>query len=78
MKTTNSRLDIHEIFVRKPTDAQRCTMLRQACHNAVASMLQRQLQWGPTLIVLGVYSRTVLEQQARAFHRPLVKLICAP
>jgi hypothetical protein len=41
-------------------------MLRQACRDVVTSILQRQLQWGPTVIVLGVYSRTMLEQQARA------------
>ena len=27
------------------------------------SFLQRQLQWGLTLVVLGIYNRTMLEQQ---------------
>ena len=32
-------------------------------YNIVMSFLQRQLQWGLTLVVLGIYNRTMLEQQ---------------
>ncbi len=45
----------------------RSTIPYQTCCNVVTSMLQRELQWRPTLVILGVYNRTMLEQQARAF-----------
>jgi hypothetical protein len=37
-------------------------MLLQPCRNVVASLLQRYLQWGPTLVVLGVNNRTMVQQ----------------
>ena len=49
-------------------------MLCQAYRNVLATMLQGQLQCGPTLVVLGVYDRTVLEQQACTFNCPAVQI----
>ena len=48
-------------------------MLYQACRNVVTSMVERKFQRGPALVVLGVYSRAMLEQQARAFDRPAAR-----
>ena len=52
-------------------------MLFQASRDVVTFMLQRQLQWGATLVILGVYNRTMLKQQARALDRPQARSIIA-
>src|SRR5216684_9272224 len=53
--------------------SRRSTMLQQARCDVVTFMLKRQLQWGLTLLVLGIYNRTILEQQARTLDRPLTR-----
>ena len=48
-------------------------MLYQACRNVATSMVKRKFQWGPALVVFGIYDRAMLEQQARAFDRPAAR-----
>ena len=40
----------------------RSTVLRQACRHVVPPILQRLLHWGPTVVVLCVHIRAVLDQ----------------
>jgi hypothetical protein len=66
----SSRVSINQIPLKVllpiyPSDmlySMRSTMLLQACRNVVTSMIQCQLQWRPTVVVLGVYNRAVLNQ----------------
>ena len=58
LSSAHQRIDTYEVPPFSPCS----TMLLQPCHNVVAFLLQRYLQWGPTQIVLGIYNRTMVQQ----------------